>query len=789
MPLPDRRGDAASPTIGASPTDGASPAAGASSVALPTRPACLSGWGGGPPVSARLWRPRDPVELGAQLARMDQRRSGEGLIARGMGRAYGDAAQLAGGLVVQTAALRQFTLDEQRGILTAQAGITAAELLRELVPRGFVLPVLPGTQHVSIGGMIASDVHGKNHAQAGSFARHVLAIGLVTSGGELLELARDRGGDAERSFAATVGGMGLTGVIVWARIALRRIASPLMEVDTDRCQSLDEVLCALGEPGGSHRVAWLDLLSGRGRVRGVVTRADFAPAPPDGTPPPARGCASWAEAAAVPVRATVPASWPIGLPRIGVRAFNELYYRSSPRHARGQLVPLGSHLFPLDRLGAWPRLYGPDGLVQYQLAVPPGAEAVLEQTIGTLQRHQVPCFLAVLKDFGQATDAPLSFPIRGWTLALDLPRSAPGLPAALARCDELVAAAGGRVYLSKDSRLSRSAFAAMYPRLDEWREAQARLDPAGRWRSDLALRLGLVDATVGQDRRAKPRRGGAAQHGRQMAPSRAGNGASPHAAVPPPPGNDRDLPGMRRVLVLGGSSQIATAIVARLASTGPVAATLLGRNQERLAAVRRSLLADGAREVNCAALDVLSGADHDAVVGDAFASAGGFDVVIVALGVLGAQQGLDADLATAREVLQVSAVEAPMLMLGALRRLRSQGSGTLIVLSSVAVERPRATNAVYGAAKAALDALAQGLADSLAGGPVEVIVVRPGFVRTRMTAGLRPPPFSTSAEAVADAVVAAIGRGSRTLWVPPLLRVVFAVLRHLPRPLYRKLPL
>jgi decaprenylphospho-beta-D-ribofuranose 2-oxidase len=155
---------------------------------------------------------------------------------------------------------------------------------------------------------------------------------------------------------------------------------------------------------------------------------------------------------------------------------------------------LGRHMFPLDALEAWPRLYGPRGFVQYQLVVPYGAERALQQVIETLRRARVPCYLAVLKDFGEANGAPLSFPIAGWTLALDFPRAAPGLEAVLDRCDELVAQAGGRVYLSKDARMRRDALRAMYPRLEEWRAARDRADPDGIWRSDLAVRTGLVPA-------------------------------------------------------------------------------------------------------------------------------------------------------------------------------------------------------------------------------------------------------------------------------------------------------
>jgi decaprenylphospho-beta-D-erythro-pentofuranosid-2-ulose 2-reductase len=224
---------------------------------------------------------------------------------------------------------------------------------------------------------------------------------------------------------------------------------------------------------------------------------------------------------------------------------------------------------------------------------------------------------------------------------------------------------------------------------------------------------------------------------------------------------------MRRILLIGGSSEIGLAILARLAADGPVTSYLLGRDL----------------------FDAADPASIEPAIATAFDQLGSVDVAVLAVGLLGAQAGLDADPAEAARVLSVNLTGGGALMLATLRRLRAQGRGSLIVLSSVAAERPRASNAVYGAAKAGLDALAQGLSDSLAGNAVEVIVVRPGFVSTKMTAGLKPAPFATSAERVAEVAVGALGGGSRTVWAPPLLRPLFAVLRSLPRPLYRRLPL
>jgi decaprenylphospho-beta-D-erythro-pentofuranosid-2-ulose 2-reductase len=244
-----------------------------------------------------------------------------------------------------------------------------------------------------------------------------------------------------------------------------------------------------------------------------------------------------------------------------------------------------------------------------------------------------------------------------------------------------------------------------------------------------------------------------------------------------------------RLLLIGGSSEIALAIARRLVLDGPVRPFLLGRDHARLANALSALQRLGCAAGELATLDADDLAAHERTIAEAFDRMGGFDVVVLAIGVLGAQAGLDADPDEALEVMRVNFLDCGSLLLHTLRRLREQGHGTLVVLSSVAAERPRASNAIYGAAKAGLDAIAQGLADATAGSGARVLVVRPGFVHTRMTAGLTPAPFATTPEAVADLTVRALARRNHTIWVPSQLRLVFALLRHLPRALYRRLSL
>jgi decaprenylphospho-beta-D-ribofuranose 2-oxidase len=443
---------------------------------VPSKPAAreaqVAGWGGGPSVAVSLIRPEDLEAL-----RVAIRFASGNAITRGLGRSYGDAAQLRDGIVIETTGLKHISLDPDAGAVTTEAGATIGELMARLVPAGWMVPVVPGTQHVTVGGAIASDIHGKNHGVAGTFGQHVEQISLLTSDDELREL-----GAGDPLFDATLGGMGLTGVICAARIKLRAITSPLVEVDTDRVGSLDEALAALKAPGGPYRVAWLDLLSAR-PARGVVTRAEHI----DDSREHRNGGAT------VRARATVPRGWPSGVLRPStVRAFNALRYARSPRAERGRPEGIAHHMFPLDALERWPRLYGPDGFLQYQFVVPFGEERVLEAAIDRLRKARVPCYLAVLKDFGPANGAPLSFPIAGWTLTLDVPRSASGLGPLLDAFDRLVVEAGGRVYLSKDARMKPEVLGAMYPRLEEWRTVRAAADPRGMWCSDLATRVGLV---------------------------------------------------------------------------------------------------------------------------------------------------------------------------------------------------------------------------------------------------------------------------------------------------------
>ena len=373
-------------------------------------------------------------------------------------------------------------LDEAAGTITAAAGTSLESLIRAVVPRGWFPAVVPGTAHVTVGGAIAGDVHGKNHHLDGSFSRHASSLELVSPGGGVATVAP--GDDA---FAATAGGMGLTGVIVAATLALRRVETAWVRVDVERARDLDDVMERMERGDASYRysVAWIDCLArGRGLGRSILLRGNHAGVEelPVGADP-----------LRLPSRRSLPAPpWAPGgvLRPAAVRAMNEVWFRRAPSRRR-ELQPLSGYFHPLDAVRDWNRLYGPRGLVQYQLLLPFGREAELRRVVERLAAASCPSFLAVLKRFGPGPGW-LSFAAPGWTLALDIPAAHPGLAALLDGLDELVAEAGGRIYLSKDSRLRPELLAAMYPELRRWREVRARLDPDGVLRSDLARRLGLV---------------------------------------------------------------------------------------------------------------------------------------------------------------------------------------------------------------------------------------------------------------------------------------------------------
>ncbi|MFM7537943.1 MAG: FAD-binding protein [Acidimicrobiales bacterium] len=447
----------------------------------------LTGWGRTTPSRARNRPCDDTGEVAGALGRAGPR----GALARGLGRSYGDAALNGGGDVLALeAGLTGVRLDPDTGVVTAGGGASLDTVLRRIVPAGWFVPVSPGTRYVTVGGWVAADVHGKNHHRDGSVGNHLLGIELVTPDGAVHDLGPDRDPAA---FWATVGGMGLTGVITLVRFQAVPIGSSRLAVDTRRADDLDGImaLMAATDHEAHYSVAWIDLVATGSQLgRSVLTTGDFAPADALAA---AHRRDPWAYD---PTTALAAPPWAPSqlLNRLTIRAFNELWFRKAPRDRRGELQTIPTFFHPLDGVTGWNRLYGNRGFLQYQFVVPFGAEAVLRSIVERLAGSAVaPSFLAVLKRFGAANAAPLSFPMPGWTLTLDIPAVGGGVLAALLdQLDELVVGAGGRLYLAKDSRMAPALLERTYPRLGEWRAVRDRLDPGRVLCSDLDRRLDLT---------------------------------------------------------------------------------------------------------------------------------------------------------------------------------------------------------------------------------------------------------------------------------------------------------
>lgn len=428
-----------------------------------------SGWGRVNPRPVHTHVARDGQALAA-LAQLPH-----GLIARGLGRSYGDSAVADHVVAMQGLDWLQ-SWDPTTGVLACAAGLSLDALLAFVVPQGWFLPVTPGSRFVTVGGAVASDVHGKNHHLHGTLGQHVLALNICLGNGERVTASPTEHADL---FAATCGGMGLTGIIESVRLQLQPVASSQMQVTQHRAPHLEALLEAFAvHAHATYSVAWLDAWSPAPRLgRGVLMVGEHA----------ATGPLQWR----APRTWTVPFDMPpalLGAPLL--RAFNAwTYARARPGAGVQDLIP---YFYPLDALAQWNRLYGRRGFYQYQFVVPPeGAAAVLRRVLQAIQEARVPPLLAVLKAFGPANAHPLSFPMAGYTLALDFAASEAAL-ALMSTLDDWVHNAGGRVYLTKDARLSARHFRQGYPQWEAFEAVRAKYHAVGRFASHQSRRLGLA---------------------------------------------------------------------------------------------------------------------------------------------------------------------------------------------------------------------------------------------------------------------------------------------------------
>lgn len=430
----------------------------------------LSGWGRYPCLDAEVSFPQSITQCTSALL------GHEGLIARGLGRSYGDSSLA--GHVLNTRYLNHFLdFEAATGLLRCAAGVTLDEILRIFVPRGWFLPVTPGTRFVSVGGAIASDVHGKNHHVDGTFTQHVRELELLLGNGEHVMASWQHNPEL---FHATCGGMGLTGLILSASIQLKPIgASDIIET-TIKARSLAAVLDAFeAHRTATYSVAWIDCLAhGNHLGRSLLMLGEHADT----------GALTVLSDRIIPVPIDMPAKL---LNQITVKAFNALYYGKTlcARHTRR--VPFEPFFYPLDKLAHWNRLYGKAGFVQYQFVLPQAAGlAGLRTVLERIAQSGRGSFLAVLKVLGPANDHYLSFPIEGYSLALDF-KAEPRVFTLLDELDRIVLDHGGRLYLAKDARMSEAIFKASYPQWQQFEQIRARYHAHGKFASAQSRRLGL----------------------------------------------------------------------------------------------------------------------------------------------------------------------------------------------------------------------------------------------------------------------------------------------------------
>lgn len=391
----------------------------------------------------------------------------ESVLPYAYGRSYGDSCLNEGGVSIDVSHLQRFiSFDEHKGLLRCEAGVSLAEILAVMVPRGWFLPVSPGTKFVSVGGAIANDIHGKNHHRAGTFGCHVARFELLRSNGERLICSPDENSEL---FRATIGGLGLTGIILWAEFQLKPIVNAYIDMDHIRFASLDEffAISAESDQDYEYTMSWVDILIGGDNLcRGIFMRGNHNQS---------------RELAAKPVKKRLPLALPFNFPSfvlntLTVKAFNELYYHAQLSNRVHKTIPYDPFFYPLDSIYEWNRMYGKRGFLQYQFVVPFAvAHDAMREILARIRHAGEGSFLTVLKKFGDVeSPGMLSFPRPGLTLALDFAYGGQKTLQLLEDLDRIVRQSGGAVYPAKDARMSAESFQAFFPR---WREFSHYVDP------------------------------------------------------------------------------------------------------------------------------------------------------------------------------------------------------------------------------------------------------------------------------------------------------------------------
>ncbi|MDH2456815.1 FAD-binding oxidoreductase [Corynebacterium bovis] len=468
---------------------------------LQTTTRTLTGWGRTAPSTAEVLRTRDTDVIARAVAQVADSNADKpahltrGVIARGMGRSYGDPAMNGGGLVVDMQDLNRIhSIDPDTALVDVDAGVTLDQLMKAALPHGLWVPVLPGTRQVTIGGAIGPDIHGKNHHSAGSFGNHVASMELLVADGRVLHLEPEGSPDDPTGelFWATVGGMGLTGIILRATIRMTRTETAYFIADGDLTRDLDETIAFHSdgsEVNYTYSSAWFDAISAPPKLgRAAISRGSLATL--DQLKELAPKLAKDPLKFNAPQLMTVPDIFPsFTMNKLSMIAVGELWWLKSGEY-RNAVQNLTQFYQPLDLIGEWNRGYGPKGFLQYQFVVPTEAVEPFKEIIRDIQRSGHYSALNVFKLFGEGNRAPLSYPMPGWNVCVDFPIKK-GLGAFLDELDKRVMEFGGRLYLAKESRTSAENFHRMYPGLEGWLRTRREIDPTGVFASDMSRRLEL----------------------------------------------------------------------------------------------------------------------------------------------------------------------------------------------------------------------------------------------------------------------------------------------------------
>ena len=469
---------------------------------LPTNTQRLTGWGRTAPSTAQVLATPDVEVIARAVAAVAEHNAGSpshlrrGILARGLGRSYGDVAQNAGGVVVDMTALNQIhSIDAGSATVDVDAGVSLDALMRAALPYGLWIPVLPGTRQVTVGGAIGCDVHGKNHHSAGSFGDHVASMQLLVADGRVLTVTPQGSPDDPDAslFWATIGGVGLTGIILRVVLNMTRTETAYFVADGVVTHNLDETIAVHSDGSESsydYSSAWFDAISPEPKLgRAALSRGSLA------TLDQLRDKAPKLAADPLAFNAKplfdLPDVFPNGLAnKYTFTVLGNLWYAKSGNYS-GKVQSLTGFYHPLDMFGEWNRAYGSHGFLQYQFVVPPAAVEEFKKLIHDIQASGHYSFLNVFKLFGEGNRAPLSYPMAGWNVCVDFPIKA-GLHEFLHGLDARILEFGGRLYTAKDSRTTAATFHAMYPEIDSWIDTRRRIDPHGVFVSDLARRLELL---------------------------------------------------------------------------------------------------------------------------------------------------------------------------------------------------------------------------------------------------------------------------------------------------------